>query len=375
MSEYIYRKKSRLESILGKNKIGGYFIRILFGFIIYLLLINLLMHFERDSSQSSLTNYSNAIWYSFVTLTTVGYGDIYPATTHGRVIGYIFVLLSIGVYGLLIGQISSIINTIKEHKMLGYNGTTFTGHVLIIGWNEFSKLVVEQLIGAGKNVGVVTDKREDIEHIKEKYDKEQVFTLYSDFQNYEILHKANIEDTSIVFVNLNDDTEKLVFVLNLKKYYEDLEFVVTLENSNLKQTFLSAGVTNAISPHEISSKLLASYMFEPDVATYTEDIMSFAHHEHDYDIKQFLVTKDNPYLNKTYQDVFYSMKKNFNTVLIGISTKDEKGNKKLIKNPNADIKILLGDYLIVILNGTSFQLVKQIFKVQEGYFKEVKNEK
>lgn len=373
MSDQILRKQSRFETLFKKDKVGGYFVRILIGFAIYFILINLLIHYEKDSSQSSLTNYSNAFWYSFVTLTTVGYGDLYPATTFGRVIGYIFVLFSIGVYGLLIGQISNIISTIKEHKMLGYNGTTFTNHILIIGWNEFSKLVAEQLIGAGKSIGVVTDKREHIEHIKEKYDKNQVYTLYSDFQNYEILHKANIEQTSIVFVNLPDDTEKLVFILNLKKFYKDLEFVVTLENANLKNTFISAGVTNAISPHEISSKILASYMFEPDVASYTEDIMSFAHHEHDYDIKQFLVTYDNPYLNKSYHDAFYDLKKNFNTVLIGVSKKDKDGKKTLIKNPAGEVNITLGDYVIVILNGTSFQVLKKVFNVQEGYFKETKD--
>ena len=179
-------------------------------------------------------------------------------------------------------------------------------------------------------------------------------------------------ESSVVFVNLPDDTEKLVYILNLKKAYENLEFVVTIENSNLKNTFIGAGVTNAISPNEISSKILASYMFEPDVASYTEDIMSFAKNENDYDIKQFLVTHDNPYLNKTYQESFFDLKKRYNTILIGISKKDKNGNRKLIKNPLGEVGINLGDYLIVILNGTSFELILKVFNVEEGYFKETK---
>ncbi len=357
---------------LESKKIKGYLGRILIGAVIYFILITLLIHFERYSDQSTITDYGHAIWYTVVTLTTVGYGDLYPATIWGQYIGYLFVFLSLGVYGLLVGQFASIISTIKENRMLGYNGTTLINHVVIIGWNDFSQLVADQLIGAGKDVAIVTDKREHIDHIREKYHRKGVFTLYTDFQNYDILHKTNIEDSSVVFVNLPDDTEKLVYILNLKKIYNDLEYVVTIENANLKNTFIGAGVTNAISPNEISSKILASYMFEPDVATYTEDIMSFAKNENDYDIKQFLVTHDNPYLNKTYQEAFFDMKRRYNTILIGISKKDKNGKRKLIKNPLGEVSINLGDYLIVILNGTSFDLVLKVFNVEEGYFRETK---
>lgn len=342
----------------------------LVGVIIYFVLITLLINFERDSSQSSITNYHQALWYTIATLTTVGYGDIYPVTLYGRGIGFIFVLMSVGIYGLLIGQITNLITTLKQNKMLGYNGTVFEQHVVMIGWSDFGQLVVEQLTGAGKKVAIVTNVKSHIELIHEKYDTNMVFTLYSDLENTEMLRKANIEESTVVFVNLEDDTEKLVFILNIKKVFENLEFVVTLENANLKNTFISAGVTNAISPHDISSKILASYMFEPDVASYTEDIMSFAHTPTDYDIKQFLVTYDNPYLNKDYHDSFNDIKKTYNGILIGMSKKDKNGVRQLIKNPEKKFTIGLGDYLIIIVNGSSFQMIQRAFNVQEGYFKE-----
>ena len=337
---------------------------------IYFILITALRYFEQDSSQSELITYQNVIWYTIVTLTTVGYGDIYPMTVYGRMISYVFVLLSMGVYGFMIGQIASFITTFKQNKMLGYNGTTFENHVVIIGWNDFGHLVTEQLIGANKNVAIVTNNKDDISIIHERYDKKTVYTLFSDFENTDLLKKANIEKSSVVFVNLTDDTQKLVFVLNMKKIFNNLDFVVTLENSNLKNTFITAGVTNAISPLEISSKILASYMFEPDVATYTEDIMSFAHTPTDYDIKQFLVTYDNPYLKKSYHKSFIDIKSRFNGILIGMVKKDSEGKRRIIKNPLRDYEINLGDYLIIIVNGNSFELIQKAFNVQEGYFKE-----
>jgi voltage-gated potassium channel len=172
-----------------------------------------------------------------------------------------------------------------------------------------------------------------------------------------------------VFVNLDDDTEKLVYVLNLKKSFPEAEFVVTLENGDLKNTFLAAGVANTISTKDISSKLLASYMFEPDVATYSESILSFAKSDGDYDMKQLLITPRNPYVGKAYQDVFFDLKKRYNSVLIGITKRDKFGKKKLIKNPLGDLKISPGDHLIVILNGKAFKLLKKVFGVEEGYLK------
>ncbi|MEL7006322.1 MAG: potassium channel family protein, partial [Bacteroidota bacterium] len=294
-----------------KNRQLGILFDIFIGAIIYFVLLIALVNVEKVSDQSALTTYSNAFWYSIVTLTTVGYGDLFPATLYGRIIGAAFVLMSLGVHIALIGTFVNLMTTIKENKKLGLNGTNFTDHAVIIGWDDFGKMVTDQLVGVSKKIAIVTNEKKDIDFIKDAYDSKKVFTLYSDYKSLDLLKKVNITQSSIVFVNFDSDTEKLVFIVNMKKMYPDLEFVVTLENGDLKNTFLNAGVSNTISKHEISSKLLASYMFEPDVATYSESIMSFAQNEGDYDIKQLLVTPSNPFVGKTYQETFFELKKRY----------------------------------------------------------------
>ncbi|MEQ6165659.1 ion channel [Ekhidna sp. MALMAid0563] len=355
-----------------KNASLRLFLLITLVLVIYFALVWLLVYVEKDSGQSALNNYQNAFWYSLVTLTTVGYGDIFPATVWGRYISLIFILTSIGIFGILIGQLTTLMTTIKENKKLGYSGTSFTNHAVIIGWNEFGWHVVDQLVGVGRRVSIVTNRKDDVELIREKYSPKNVFVLFSDYNNHELIKKSNIEEATIVFVNMLDDTDKLVYVLNLKKVFPETEFVVTLENGDLKNTFLAAGVSNTISTQEISSKLLASYMFEPDVATYSESVLSYAKSDSDYDIKQLIITPNNPYNGKAYQDVFFDLKKRYNSVLIGITKRDKFGQKKLIKNPLGDLKINTGDYLIILLNGKAFKLLKRIFGVEEGAIKDRK---
>ncbi len=339
------------------------------GLIVYFLLVTLLIEVESDSNQSALTNYGNAIWYSLVTLTTVGYGDIFPATIYGRAIGFIFILSSLAFYGLIIGQFSMLMTTIKENKRLGQGGTSFTDHAIIIGWNDFSRMVLDQLIGVKKRVVIILNDKNDVDSIHERYpaDLSNIFTLFMDLSNFDMLAKANIDQSSIVFVNHGSDTDKLVYILNVKKVFPEIEFVVTLDNGDLKNTFINAGVKNTISKFEISSKLLASYIFEPDVAKYSEAIMSYAQGDSDYDMKQFLVTKKNPFAGHAYQEAFFEMKKRYNSVLIGITKRDKYGTRKLIKNPHGELKIVPGDYLLIILNGKAFKLLSKLFGVEEGY--------
>lgn len=340
---------------------------IVFSFlVVYAILTAILFKLESSDPNASIKTFGDAVWFAMVTLTTVGYGDLTPVTFEGRMFGSIFLLGSLGFYGVMIGQITNIMSVIRENNKLGMNGTNFSNHVVMIGWSDFGKAVVDQLIAAGRKVAIVTSEKDNIDIIREFYSKKDVFILFSDFNNFDLLEKLNIEDSSIVFINLDDDTKKLVYVLNLKKHFEHLKFVVTLDNANLKKTFQSAGVTYAISKHEIASRLLASYIFEPDVAEYSEEIIAFPQTNEDYDIKQYMVLENNPFNGQYYDKVFYEMKKDFNVVLIGI-VKMEDGIRILKKNPEETITIKGGDYLIMITNKNSVNRLKKFFNVEEGF--------
>ena len=69
---------------------------------LYLLLMEGLVAAESMGSDPSITGLGDAIWFSVVTLTTVGYGDMSPATLPGRIIGIILVLCSLGLLSFII---------------------------------------------------------------------------------------------------------------------------------------------------------------------------------------------------------------------------------------------------------------------------------
>ena len=68
--------------------------------VAYVAMLALLVYAESFSTASSITSMKDALWYSLVTLTTVGYGDLSPVTALGKAIGSIFLLLSMAMGGI-----------------------------------------------------------------------------------------------------------------------------------------------------------------------------------------------------------------------------------------------------------------------------------
>lgn len=64
--------------------------------------------FERNSPDANLTTVTDGIWWAFISMSTVGYGDYFPVTLQGRVIGFVVITLGVTLFSLLTAHISSI---------------------------------------------------------------------------------------------------------------------------------------------------------------------------------------------------------------------------------------------------------------------------
>jgi voltage-gated potassium channel len=72
---------------------------LLTAFIVFLL--------EKDAAAPQITNFSDAVWWTLSTVTTVGYGDIVPNSPAGRVVGMVLMVIGIGIMTAFISQISA----------------------------------------------------------------------------------------------------------------------------------------------------------------------------------------------------------------------------------------------------------------------------
>jgi Ion transport protein len=71
---------------------------------------------NRNSSEANITTASDAVWYTIVTITTVGYGDKYPVTNPGRIVGVLIMITGVGLFGVLTGFLANTFLSPSESK-------------------------------------------------------------------------------------------------------------------------------------------------------------------------------------------------------------------------------------------------------------------
>jgi Trk K+ transport system NAD-binding subunit len=82
-------------------------------------------------------------------------------------------------------------------------------------------------------------------------------------------------------------------------------------------------------------------------------------------MKQVMVIQDNPFAGTFYDKAFFDLKKSCNVVLIGL-VKSVDGQRKLLKNPEGSLKIEVGDYMVMMMDGKGADRLRKQFHIEEG---------
>jgi voltage-gated potassium channel len=67
-----------------------------------------ILYVEASSPEANITSASDAVWYVYVTITTVGYGDQYPVSATGRILGALIMTVGVGLFGTITAFLANI---------------------------------------------------------------------------------------------------------------------------------------------------------------------------------------------------------------------------------------------------------------------------
>lgn len=71
-------------------------------------------YFEREAQPETFTSIFHSLWWAVATLTTVGYGDVYPITTGGKIFTFFILMVGLGIISIPTGLIASALSKARD---------------------------------------------------------------------------------------------------------------------------------------------------------------------------------------------------------------------------------------------------------------------
>jgi voltage-gated potassium channel len=233
---------------------------------------------ERDSLKDNLdghVSFADVIYFTMISATTTGYGDIVPVTAQARLFDALIVT-PIRIFFILILAGTAYTFVIRQTwnkwlmRMIQKN---LCDHIVLAGFGVSNGKALEELLARGtdpRRIVVIDPSARSTDRAAEC----GVAVLQGDASRDEILQAARIERASALLVSAGRDDSAILIVLTARKLSPNVKISVTIRVTDNEDIARQAGADTVINPVSFAGLLLASSLQGPFRAEYLADLAS-----------------------------------------------------------------------------------------------------
>ena len=294
-------------------------------------------------------SFFDSFYMTIITITPIGYGQIMPLSTTGRIFNLILIVVGwIGIFmgGQLIieGQILKILGRKKMDKKL----SSIFKHYIVCGFGRVGRVVCEELERHNSPFVVIERNPVEIEEISRK----RYLYYQGDCTDDQVLLVAGIERAKGLINAVANEADAVYITLSARSHNPNLFIMARGDSPSALQKLKRAGANRVISPYVAAGSRMALAAIRPNVV----DFMTITPMggEAGLRIEEVVVSQGSRLVGKSFKEL--DVRARYGLNVIGIKKTDDR----MIYNPSADQVVAAGDTLIMVGGGQELSQIDEL---------------
>ena len=231
---------------------------------------------------SDITRPGTYWWYFVVTSATVGYGDVFPVSTGGRLVGVYVIVGGIVTLTLLFTRLADALQSVRGRRMRGVVALDLQDHVVLLGyWPGRSERIVAELTADGRQV-VLCAWDDVAEHPMP--DRPEVHFVRGDLTRDDVMRRAAVDRARTAVIDGRDDNETLAVAVALDHANPSLHIVAAVRDLARRDTL------RYVNPHVQVVQwhmpfLLTEEANDPGLTAVYNELMTAGGHGNTYSVR------------------------------------------------------------------------------------------
>ena len=249
------------------------------GIVLFLLCgIIAILWFDRDGlvdHHDGDVSFSDVVYFTMITITTVGYGDITPVTPRARLIDALIVTpVRIAVWLMFLGTAYQlIIRRYMEDYRMATLKAGLQGHIIVCGFGNTGTAAVKELLAKGTDPAkiLVVDHDEVRARAATGYG---VVALQEDCAQEATLKDAVLEKAKALIIAAGRDDTSALILLTARHLNPMIRIIVSAKEEENIKLFRQGGANSIVAPATFGGYALAAAVDQSHMVQYLEDLLT-----------------------------------------------------------------------------------------------------
>jgi voltage-gated potassium channel len=286
-------------------------------------------------------SYFDSLYLTVITVTTVGYGDLYPHTAPGKVFTILLLLggvftLFYAVTAIIRAVVSGEVQDILGRQHMERSLAALRDHLIVCGYGRMGRLVCHEFSKQGMPFVVIDNNAE----LLEGFALEHGIALHGDATMDEVLRRAGIGRAKTLVTVAASDADNLYITMSARLLNEKLFIVARAEEAASEPKLVRAGANRVVSPYQIGGVRVAQAVLRPTVVDFIELATKTEHF--DLQIEETQIAADSPLTGATLKDS--RLRQDLGVIIVAI----KRASGQMVFNPPPETALAAGDILIAI---------------------------